>query len=260
MGMIGKQQIIDKLGQLVEKGEAVKKTKYSVQGYLGAAEYLDAAQYNAWTSSVLTVLKSSGINTAEAATILGVVDKAKRGTQYVEIIQEQIKSIITLIQEGFIVVENSGIQNNEYSLENIFNKFHKVARQLRTRHDSRSTLEIDDEYDVQDLLHSLLLLHFDDVRPEEWTPSYAGGSVRMDFLLKDEGIVIEVKKTRKSMTAKSLGEELLIDREKYKVHPDCHKLYCFVYDPEGILGNPVGIKKDLERGSEDFIKVFIRPE
>ena len=82
----------------------------------------------------------------------------------------------------------------------------------------------------------------------------------MDFLLKDVGIVIEVKKTRMSMTAKTLGEELLIDREKYKVHPDCKKLYCFVYDPEGLLGNPVGIKRDLEKGTEDFIKVFIRPE
>ena len=27
---------------------------------------------------------------------------------------------------------------------------------------------------------------FDDIRPEEYTPSYAGGSSRIDFLLKDE--------------------------------------------------------------------------
>ena len=82
----------------------------------------------------------------------------------------------------------------------------------------------------------------------------------MDFLLKDEGIIIEVKKTRDSMTSKKLGEELIIDREKYKTHPDCRKMYCFVYDPEGLLGNPSGIKKDLEKGDEGFIKVFIRPE
>jgi hypothetical protein len=74
------------------------------------------------------------------------------------------------------------------------------------------------------------------------------------------GIVIEVKKTRETMTAKALGEELLIDREKYRVHPDCKQIYCFVYDPEGMLGNPVGIKHDLEEGHENYIKVFIRPE
>lgn len=45
-------------------------------------------------------------------------------------------------------------------------------------------LFLEDEYDVQDLPHALLLLYFDDVRAEEWTPSYAGKSARMDFLLK----------------------------------------------------------------------------
>ena len=61
-------------------------------------------------------------------------------------------------------------------------------------------------------------------------------------------------------TLKTYLSNAVIDREKYKVHPDCRKLYCFVYDPEGLLGNPNGIKKDLESNSEDFIKVFIRPE
>ena len=68
-----------------------------------------------------------------------------------------------------------------------------VARQLVRRHQDRSTLLIEDEYDVQDLLHSLLSIFFDDIRPEEWTPSYAGKSSRVDFFLKPHGIVIELK-------------------------------------------------------------------
>ena len=32
-------------------------------------------------------------------------------------------------------------------------------------------LSVTDEYDVQDLFHAILLLHFDDVRAEEVTPS-----------------------------------------------------------------------------------------
>ena len=54
------------------------------------------------------------------------------------------------------------------------------------------------------LLHALLLLCFDDIRAEEWTSSYAGKSARMDFLLKNEGVVIEVKKTRLGLTDKEL--------------------------------------------------------
>ncbi|PEM82921.1 hypothetical protein CN639_23960 [Bacillus toyonensis] len=147
-------------------------------------------------------------------------------------------------------------------LENVFQKFHRVVRQLRVRHARRNTLSVEDEYDVQDLLHSLLQLYFDDIRPEEWTPSYAGGSRRVDFLLKREGIVIEVKKTRNSLNDKELGEQLLIDISTYQVHPDCEKLICFVYDPEGRIGNPVGIETDLMKKSSDklTVDVYIYPK
>ena len=67
----------------------------------------------------------------------------------------------------------------------ITSQFPVVTRQIQQRHDNRSTLEIRDEYDVQDLLHTLLRIDFDDVRAEEFTPSHAGKSSRMDFLLKD---------------------------------------------------------------------------
>jgi hypothetical protein len=56
----------------------------------------------------------------------------------------------------------------------ICSRLHVVARQLRVRHDGRPTLEIRDEDDVQDLLHALLRVDFDDIRTEEWTPSYGG--------------------------------------------------------------------------------------
>ncbi|PQV64272.1 hypothetical protein B1R32_106118 [Abditibacterium utsteinense] len=132
-------------------------------------------------------------------------------------------------------------------LARIFERFHTVARQLRQRHDSRSTLSINDEYDLQDLLHALLKLYFNDIRAEEWAPSYAGGGSRMDFLLGEHDIVIEVKKTRKSMTAKDLVSQLIVDIARYQVHPRIKTLCCFVYDPEGLLMNPVGIERDLSK-------------
>jgi len=142
-------------------------------------------------------------------------------------------------------------------LEQIFDRFHLIAKQIRQRFDERETLAIKDEYDVQDLLHSLLHLNFDDIRKEEWNPSYAGSSSRSDFLLKNEKTIIEVKMTRKGLKAKELGEQLIIDKVKYKVHPDCKILYCFVYDPSGYIDNPKGIENDLSEKSEDF-KVIVK--
>jgi hypothetical protein len=114
---------------------------------------------------------------------------------------------------------------------------------------------------VQDLLHALLVLDFEDIRAEEYTPSYAGGSSRTDFLLKPESVVLEVKKSRPGMTARTVGEELLVDIARYAEHPDCSLLICFVYDPDGRIVNPRGLEADLERrGSASLrVRVMVRP-
>lgn len=133
------------------------------------------------------------------------------------------------------------------TIEHICTRFHLVTQQLKNRHNNRSTLEISDEYDVQDLFHVLLRFYFDDIRIEEYTPSYGGGASRMDFLLKEEKIVVEIKKTRDSLGEKELGDQLLIDMERYQKHPDCKTLICFIYDPEGKISNPRGFEKDLTK-------------
>ncbi len=162
----------------------------------------------------------------------------------------QIEIKDNIISEGTVVLDSIT------HVLGICKRFNVVARQLRNRHKNRPSLEIDDEYDVQDLLHSLLKIYFDDIRPEEWVPSYAGGSSKMDFLLKREKIVIEVKKTRKKLTDKIIGEQLLIDIAKYKQHPDCKTLICFIYDPEGRIGNPKGLENDLNQLSSDDINII----
>ena len=143
------------------------------------------------------------------------------------------------------------------ALQRVFSKFHSIAKKLRDRYDNRETLDVNDEYDVQDLLFALLALYFDDIRPEEWTPSYAGKSARMDFLLKKEKIVVEVKMTRRGLADKKVGDQLIVDIERYKKHPDCNTLICFIYDPEGRITNSHALSGDLQSQSRDDLKVII---
>jgi hypothetical protein len=145
-------------------------------------------------------------------------------------------------------------------LPRTFERFSLVVKQLRQRHDSRETLDVKDEYDVQDLLHALLRLYWDDVREEQWTPSYAGKAARVDFLLPTEQAVIEVKMTRKGLTHKELGDQLIVDIARYGNMKDCSRLYCFVHDPDGYIKNPRGVESDLEKQSTKSLKVrvFIR--
>jgi hypothetical protein len=136
-------------------------------------------------------------------------------------------------------------------------KFHLFATQLIDRYSKRSTIQISDEYDVQDLMHALLKLHFDDVRAEEVTPSVGGKSGRMDFLLKREQLVLETKMTRKGLDQKKVSDELIIDMKRYRAHPDYRTLICFVYDPQFICDNPTALEDDLTGNDGNFRTVVV---
>lgn len=155
-------------------------------------------------------------------------------------------------------------QSKQLGIENVRRivlRFHAVAIQLRDRHEDRPTLDVSDEYDVQDLLHALLCLEFDDVRPEEWTPSYAGKSARVDFLLKPEEVVIEVKKTRAGLSGKEIGDQLILDIARYSKMKGCRTLICMVYDPENRILNPGGLESDLSGMKEGLnVEVVVVPK
>lgn len=156
--------------------------------------------------------------------------------------------------------EASEISETRSTVELICRNFHKYCLQMLRRHNGRNSIAVSDEYDVQDLMHSIFRLHFDDVRCEENTPSYAGSASRMDFLLAKENIVVEVKKTRNTLKDKQVGEQLLIDIGRYSSHPKVKQLICFIYDPEHFITNPSGIENDLSKESNGIeILVIVTP-
>ena len=153
----------------------------------------------------------------------------------------------------------SSKENIDEILEKVCTNFHRCARSILNRHDKRGSLEINDEYDVQDLLQGILRLFFDDVRPEDYVPSYAGGNSRTDFYLPQYETYIETKMTRTGLKDKEVGEQLAIDIARYG--DKCKTLVCFVYDKESILSNPYGLISDLEALGADrvHVKVYISP-
>lgn len=124
------------------------------------------------------------------------------------------------------------------------------------RREKRDTLEITDEYDVQDLMNGVLHLEFDDIRPEVWVPSYAGTNSRTDFLLPDEGIIIEAKHTKNGSAQKTVVEELTIDIARYKTYPNVNHLVCAIWDTGHHLKNPAALS-DLEKHNPGFVTVVV---
>lgn len=172
-----------------------------------------------------------------------------------------LQSVIDEIEDGTFNFKNVEVQNHDEIIENIFEKFSRVANQLTKRHDGRDTLKITDEYDVQDLLHALLLLYFDTAQDEEYTPSHGAKSTRIDFIIKDIKIAIETKYASEKLKDKKLSDEIILDKGRYFSHPDCEKLFFFVYDENNNIDNPFVIERDLseKRGNYE-VKVFIWPK
>jgi hypothetical protein len=134
----------------------------------------------------------------------------------------------------------------EELLQVIIRGLPRAMHPLTHRRKGLPSISIQSEYDIQDLLHSQLRPWVADIRPEEYTPSYAGTATRMDFLLPRYSLVLETKRVRDKAHAAVIGDELIVDIEHYRRHPKCNRLWCIVYDPQHLIPNPSGLVTDLE--------------
>lgn len=82
-----------------------------------------------------------------------------------------------------------------------------------------------------------------------WTPETSESVILWTIYTKMKGVRIKVKSNLFSYNI-----------DKYKAHPDCGKLICFVYDPEERIHNPVGIMNDLNKQHDGFAMVIIKPD
>lgn len=140
-------------------------------------------------------------------------------------------------------------------------RLHAVARQLRLRRDYRPTLEIEDDYDLQDLLCALLKVEFDEVATEEWTPPYAEGTPRTMLLINRDQIAVVAKKTRSGLSAKELADQITADSAYYRAQGRGSTLFCFMYDPEGRIGSPKRLETTLTSVSEHCrVEVLVAPK
>jgi hypothetical protein len=120
---------------------------------------------------------------------------------------------------------------------------------------------VEDEFDAQDLLHALLRIEFDNIDTDEWTPIYSSGTPRTTLLLNDGRLAVIVKKTRPGLNTKDLTDQLRIDAERYRSYGRCRTLLCFMYDPEGRVGNPRGLETSLTSVTDSFvIDVLVAPK
>lgn len=241
------------VSELISQWPTVKEKCIQKNALLGGSEYfMRGTEYDEWLMRCSRFLQINYPNDPDVGRFLEIIsDKNNKEEQY-----DTLVGILKAINE---IAPNKKIDDIESILEKICKNFHKFAKSLLNRHSNRSTIVIHDEYDVQDLLLSILRLFIDDVRPEDYVPSFAGSNSRTDFFLPKYGTYIETKMTRNGLSDKEIGEQLSIDIARYR--NNCQKLICFIYDKDNLLTNPFGLISDLEKLSTEelSIRVFISP-
>jgi hypothetical protein len=158
-----------------------------------------------------------------------------------------------ILVEAQQALQGAGHGEDIELVERICRGFGEFLTPLSKRQRDRPSIVMEDEYDVQDFLHGLLRIFVDDVRVEDFSPERAGARSRIDFILKQERIVVEAKMTRAGHGASQVGAELIVDIERYRSHPDCDALVALVYDPERHVTNRRTLETDLSGERDELI-------
>lgn len=117
-------------------------------------------------------------------------------------------------------------------VERICARLPQTARVLANRsRKGRAPFDINDEYDVQDLLHSILRAYLKYSVQEDPLPKIAGAkSSRADISIEELGVLIEIKYARGPEDQKRIFEEYSQDLVLYAGWPSLRTLIYLIYN------------------------------
>jgi len=135
-------------------------------------------------------------------------------------------------------------------LEPMLRRLPRMIRQLRSRHGNRPPFQVRDAHDLEDLLRALLPLHWEEVRSEGRTPSYAADT-RTDLLLPAEAVAVIVK-AGPGLREADIAAQWLEDAAYYQRRGGYRTLVGVVYDGEALLAGPREVEVAWSNQQDDL--------
>lgn len=183
------------------------------------------------------------INTDTLYKVINIVKQTKLNQEVSEIYQEDI---LTKILE-------------------VINNFKSASSYLTDRRKGKHPIKLDDEYDMQDILHCILTPFFPTMGSEEVIAGNAERRfLKIDFMINDERIGIECKFIRDKTHANGITKELNDDIQTYHKHQNCDTLIFFIFDKNMDISKPKRLEKEYSKmqsfeGKNMMIHLLIRP-
>ncbi|MGP5009568.1 hypothetical protein ACTXMP_03675, partial [Psychrobacter glacincola] len=156
-----KSNAISKLSSLVDRANALEFKTSNSQAIVKWKRDTDAAIRNIFGIDSHHIkefesLNYSLSNITEEDLLLGFQSSNEILSSSITFLESMIDEIEEYWNE---TDKNSNVvMSANENIELIINRFHQVCRQLNKRYNNRPTIDINDEYDVQDLFHALLKL------------------------------------------------------------------------------------------------------
>lgn len=147
------------------------------------------------------------------------------------ILDELLETLIRMQTPANLIVNKSSYD----TIIGVLNNFHNASKKIvQTRRKDHQSFAINDEYDVQDILYVILKSIFPNLKEEDPTPRVGVKSNKIDLILREEGILIEVKMIKHSdSNERDFVEQLKNDIQSYRNCQWLQQLIFFVYDPFG---------------------------
>lgn len=194
------------------------------------------------------ILGSKDIQEAELDKALQNISKSEIDVQ-TQILLEDLEMV--LLQTKYVNKTTEEVVRDV--LNNFSNAIQKIIKDRRKEHPKYI---IGDEYDVQDVVYVVLKSIFPNLRDEDPIPKVGAKSTKIDLILREEKILIEVKMIKeKDSNETRFIEQLKVDFESYHECKWLSKLFCFVYDPykkTRDLSNFKDLNGDRKKGEHSF--------
>jgi sugar/nucleoside kinase (ribokinase family) len=111
-----------------------------------------------------------------------------------------------------------------------------------------------EEADVQALVFRFLRGIFDEVACEAPDRRRAGRAPRLDLLLRQQRVGIELKRVSPSASSREIYDQLIIDIDRYKI---CSALIALVWDPRERIAEPGEYERELDRQEPLLVRAVV---
>lgn len=172
-----------------------------------------------------TVFDVDTVNETDLNNALKAVTAVTEIDVQLQILLEDIESTLLNIR----YINKSADEIVREILNNFSNAIQKIIKNRRKDHPN---FEIEDEYDVQDILYVIVKSVFPNLRDEDAIAKVGAKTTKIDLIIREERILVEVKMIKKKDSNEThFIEQLKVDFESYHECVWLRKLFCFVYDP-----------------------------